>query len=91
MLVGDVRRTGRTESGLQTIRLRVDRVLRGDTRGIMRHTVEVRIFSGADTSRLTRGQKVILSGVPHKGRIVYMFNTPLMDYSWTLEKAIVDC
>lgn len=90
VLVGVVRRTGRTQSGLQTIRLRVDRVLRGDARGITR-TVEVHILSGANTSQLYRGQKIILSALPHKGRILYMWNTPIETYSETLTNEIVDC
>lgn len=92
VLVGIVRRTGTTSSGLRTIRLRVDKVLRGDADGISHHSsVEVRIFTGTnDISRLHRGQKVILSGVS-RGKIVYMFNSPVEDYSSSLEKAIVDC
>ena len=92
VLVGVVRRIGRTKSGLQSIRLKVDRVLRGDADAIAKHhTMEVRIFSGADTERLRRGQSIVLSGVVPKGRIMYMFNTPIEDYSRTLENAIADC
>lgn len=92
VLVGVVRRTGRTSSGLRTIRLRVDKVLRGDANGIThRSSVEIRVFTGtSDLSRLHRGQKVILSGVS-RGKIVYMFESPVEDYSSSLEKAIVDC
>lgn len=90
VLVGVMRRTGKTKSGLRTIRLRVNRILRGDANGISRRSVEVHIFSGTVPSRLRRGQSVILSGVP-RGEIVYMFDTPIEDYSSSLEQAIIDC
>ena len=93
VLAGTVRRTGRTQSGLQSIRLKVDKVLRGgDTHGIGTGSkVDIRIFSGDDATRLRRGQKVVVAGVPMEGGIVYMFDTPIQTHSPELEAAILDC
>ena len=91
-----MRRLGRTQDDLETITLRVNRVLRGEEgSGIASSDkVEVRIFSGDDTKRLHRGKHVILSGVPahsSQQRIIYMFDSPVLDYSPDTERAISDC
>ena len=85
-----MRRTGKTESGLPTFRLRVDRVLRGDATGITRRSVDVHIFSGATTSQLWRGQKVILSGIVYDGS-VFIVDSPIESYTSSLEKTTLDC
>jgi hypothetical protein len=90
VLSGNVRRTGKTESGLPTFRLRVDRVLRGDATGITRRSVDVHIFSGATTSQLWRGQKVILSGIVYDGS-VFIVDSPIESYTSSLEKTTLDC
>ena len=90
VLSGSVRRTGRVESGLPTFRLRVDKVLRGDASGLTHRSVKVHVFAGADTSRLWRGQSVILAGIVY-GDSVFILDSPIKDYSSSLEKTILDC
>ena len=87
-----MRRIGRTKSDLQSIRLKVDKVLRGDSHGIThRHKIDVRIFSGADTESLRRGQRIIVSGVALNKDIVYIIDTPIVNHSLELENKIVAC
>ena len=90
VLSGNVRRTGRVESGLPTFRLRVDRVLRGHASGLKHRSIKVRIFAGADASWLRQGQNVILSGIVY-GDSVFIIDSPIEDYSSSLEKTILDC
>ena len=91
MLSGNVRRKRKTESGLSMLRLRVDRVLRGDTSGLKRSSVDVHIFSGTDTAWVQRGQNVVLSGIVHEGS-VFVVDPSIEDYSSGLEGAILlDC
>ena len=89
-LVGVVRRTGGLWSGLHTLRVRVDRVLRGTADGISRRSVQVVVSPGTDVSRLWRGQTVLLSGVPSGNRLFTM-GSPIEDYASSLEREIVAC
>lgn len=89
VLVGVVRRTGLL-SGLHTLRVRVDRVLRGAADGISQRSVQVVVSPGTDVSRLWRGQTVVLSGVPSGNRLFTM-GSPIEDYTSSLERDIVAC
>lgn len=90
VLVGVVRRTGGLWSGLNTLRVRVDRVLRGTADGMSHRSVQVVVSPGTDTSRLWRGQTVVLSGVPSGNRLFTM-GSPIEDHTSSLERDIVTC
>ena len=74
------------------LRLRVDRVLRGDTSGLKRSSVDVHIFSGTDTAWIQRGQDVVLSGIVYEGS-VFVIDPSIEDSSSGLEGGAIslDC
>ena len=77
---------------MTSIRLKVDRVLRGDSSGGITegHKIEVRIFSNHDTRQLVRGQKFIFSGVQVE-RVLYVLDTPVEQYSAEAEREMASC
>ena len=90
VLAGVVRRSARMESNVYTIRLQVNRVLSGDTRGISLNSVKVYIFAETNIDLLWRGQNIILTGIVSR-ETVYVLDTPIKEYTSNLEKTVLEC
>ena len=94
VLVARMSRTHRPEGSIlsiQTIRVKVIRVLRGETSGMPLRSLEVVVSPGVDISRFTPRQKLVLSGVPNEDKLFTLGEASITEHSLSLERAILEC
>ena len=89
MVAGVVTRLDTESSDLRTFRLRVKKVIRGPNSSTVEHRLLVVTTQGTDTSRLRRGQTVLVAGVPSRDTL-FTSGDPV-EYSRSAENAVLSC